>query len=144
MHSGTKEQPAYVYIDAPAQYASWYARTQRAQIHASNALPAASAGQLSLAGGDANAGKALFAQKCSVCHALGPFSQKIVGPGLKGVLYDPAHPNLVNGEKATPENVAKILQNGYTGSMGQMPNQTTNAISNKDIANLVAYLKTLK
>ena len=93
---------------------------------------------------DVNAGKAIFTQKCSACHALGPFSQKIVGPGLKAVLSDPAHPKLVDGDPATPENVAKILQNGYKGDMGNMPNQAQNAISDKDIANLVAFLKTLK
>jgi cytochrome c553 len=60
------------------------------------------------------------------------------------VLNDPAHPQLVDGDKATPENVAKILQTGFKGSMGQMPNQAANGLSNKDIVNLVAYLKTLK
>jgi mono/diheme cytochrome c family protein len=97
-----------------------------------------------LSGGDAAAGKALFSQKCSACHALGPFDQRIVGPGLKGVLHDPAHPNLVNGDPATPVNVAKILQQGFTGSMGTMPNATTNGLSDKDIANLVAFLDSLK
>jgi len=145
MHSGTSQNPAYVYIDQPAQYASWYARTERAQIHASNAIAApVSPSQISLAGGDAKAGAKLFAAKCSACHAVGPFDQKIVGPGLKGVLDDPAHPNLVDGDPATPDNVAKILENGYKGSMGQMPNQTANGLSNKDIVNRVAYLKTLK
>ena len=92
----------------------------------------------------APAGQTLFQQKCSACHAIGPFDQRIVGPGLKGVLHDPAHPNLVNGDPATPDNVAKILQTGYTGSIGTMPNATTNGLSNQDIANLVAYLDTLK
>ena len=60
------------------------------------------------------------------------------------MLHDPSHPNLVDGDPATPGNVAKILQNGFTGSMGQMPNATTNGLSNQDIANLVAYLNSLK
>ena len=144
MHSGTNQNPAYVYIDAPAQYNAWYARTQRQQAAASNAIVVPSTNQLNLAGGDAKAGAAVFAAKCSACHAIGPFDHRIVGPGLKGVLYDPAHPDLVNGEKATPQNVAKILQNGYKGSIGQMPNQAQNGLTNKDIVNLVAYLKTLK
>ena len=55
-----------------------------------------------------------------------------------------SHPNLVDGDPATPDNVAKILENGFSGSMGQMPNATTNGLSNQDIANLVAYLNTLK
>ena len=44
--------------------------------------------------------------------------RNLVGPGLKGVLHDPAHPNLVNGHPATPQNVAAILQNGYTRQHG--------------------------
>jgi cytochrome c oxidase subunit 2 len=145
MHSGTSQNPAYVYIDQPAAYAAWYAHTERLQIHASNAIAApVSKTQLNLSGGDPKAGAKLFAAKCSACHAIGPFDQKIVGPGLRGVLNDPAHPQLVDGDKATPENIAKILENGFKGSLGQMPNQAANGLSNKDIVNLVAYLKTLK
>ena len=144
MRSGTTQDKAYVYIDPPAKYKAWYDATQKAQAGVSDAVQVSSGGALSLTGGSAAAGKALFTQKCSACHALGPFNQKIVGPGLKGVLHDPAHPNLVNGEKATPEDVAKILQNGFMGPMGTMPNQTANGLSDKDIANLVAFLNSLK
>ncbi len=144
MRSGTPNDPAYVYIDPPYKYKAWYDTTQKAQANVSDAVQVASSAGVSLSAGNAAAGKALFSQKCSACHALGPFDQKIVGPGLKGVLHDPAHPNLVNGEKATPENVAKVLQNGYSGSLGVMPNQTANGLSDKDIANLVAFLDSLK
>jgi len=144
MRSGTNNDQAYMYIDTPEQYKAWYDAQQKANANVSNEVAVASSNAISLAGGDANAGKLTFTQKCSACHAVGPFSQKIVGPGLKGVLHDPAHPNLVNGDKATPENVAKILQNGFSGPMGVMPNQTANGISDKDIANLVAYLNSLK
>lgn len=144
MRSGTKNDPAFVYIDPPDQYKAWYDRMQKANANASNAVAVASTGAVSLTGGDAAAGKALFVQKCSACHALAPFNQKVVGPGLKGVLHDPAHPNLVNGEKATPEDVAEILQHGFTGPMGMMPNQTANGLTDKDIANLVAFLDSLK
>lgn len=144
MRSGTGQDHAWVYIDTPQQYKAWYDATQKKQANASDAIQVASSGAVNLTGGSAAAGKALFQTKCSACHALGPFSQKIVGPGLKGVLHDPTHPNLVNGDKATPDNVAKILQNGFNGPMGTMPNQTANALSDKDIANLVAYLNSLK
>lgn len=144
MRSGTPNDPAYMYVDTPAAYKTWYDSAQKANANASNAIAVASSGAVNLSGGSVNAGKALFQQKCSACHAIGPFSQKIVGPGLKGVLHDPSHPNLVTGEKATPDNVAKILQNGFNGPMGVMPNQTANGISDKDIANLVAYLNSLK
>jgi cytochrome c oxidase subunit 2 len=143
MRSGTSNDPAYVYIDPPARFKSWYDATQKAQANASDAVTVASAGALDISGGNPMAGKQLFVQKCSACHALAPFNQRVVGPGLKGVLHDPSHPNLVDGDKATPANVAKILQNGYSGPMGMMPNQTSNGLTDKDIANLVAFLNTL-
>ncbi|HEY9084980.1 MAG TPA: cytochrome c oxidase subunit II [Candidatus Tyrphobacter sp.] len=131
-------------VEPQAQYAAWYHGWQVRNAHVGNALPTVSTGTINLAGGDAAAGRALFSQKCSACHALGPFSQRIVGPGLQGVLHDPAHPNLVDGDPATPANVAKILQSGYTGSFGHMPNQSENGLSSKDIANLVTYLNSLR
>jgi cytochrome c oxidase subunit 2 len=134
----------YVVVDQPAAFQKWYHGWQIKNAHASNALPTTSTAAVNLTGGDATAGKALFAQKCSACHALGPFQQRIVGPGLKGVLHDPAHPKLVDGDPATPPNVAKILQQGYKGDMGVMPNSTANGLTDKDIANLVAYLNSLK
>ena len=143
MRSGTKNDQAWVYIDTRPQYDAWYKRMQQKQAHASDAVIVASSGGVDLSGGNAAAGKALFQQKCSACHAIAPFDQRIVGPGLKGILHDPAHPDLVDGKPATPQNIAGILQNGYSGSIGQMPNQAANQISDKDIANLVAFLKTL-
>jgi cytochrome c oxidase subunit 2 len=142
-HSTMEKQ--VVVIEDRAAFNKWYAGWQVKNKNVSNALPApGSGGALNLAGGDAAAGKQLFATKCSACHALGPYSQKLVGPGLRDVLHDPGHPSLVDGSPANPADVAKILQTGYTGDMGHMPNQTQNSISDKDIANLVAYLNSLK
>ncbi|MDQ2872129.1 MAG: cytochrome c oxidase subunit II [Candidatus Eremiobacteraeota bacterium] len=134
----------YMVVDSPAQYKAWYSGWQRKNAHTSDAIPTQGSGAVTLTGGNAASGKALFSQKCSACHALGTFSQKVVGPGLKDVMADPGHPNLVDGDKATPQNVAKILQQGYKGSMGQMPNQTANGLTDKDIADLVAFLKSTK
>ncbi|MGH7738146.1 MAG: cytochrome c oxidase subunit II [Candidatus Tyrphobacter sp.] len=131
-------------VQPMAQYQAWYHGWQLRNAHASNAIPTVTSGAISLAGGNVAAGKALFSQKCSACHALAPFNQRIVGPGLLGVLHDPTHPNLVDGDPATTANAAKILQNGYTGSIGHMPNQAQNGLSNTDIANVVAYLNTLR
>jgi cytochrome c oxidase subunit 2 len=142
LHSEMNKQ--VLIVEDKDSFNRWYRAMQLKNAHVSNALPAAGGAAVSLEGGSAPAGQTLFAQKCSACHAIGPFDQKIVGPGLKGVLHDPAHPNLVNGDPATPANVAKILQSGYTGSIGSMPNATTNGLSSQDIANLVAYLATLK
>lgn len=133
-----------VVIESKEKFFAWYAAWQKKNRNVSDALPSPSAGTVALAGGNAAAGQALFSTKCTACHAIGPFNQKIVGPGLRGVLSDPAHPNLVDGDKATPSNIAKILQQGYKGDMGTMPNQQGNGLTDKDIANLVAYLASLK
>jgi cytochrome c oxidase subunit 2 len=93
--------------------------------------------------GKADAGQTLFGQKCSACHSTGPFTQKLVGPGLGKVFSDPGHPKLVNGSDATPANVAMILRNGYQGDLGVMPSSQVNQINNTDIANLTAYLVSL-
>jgi cytochrome c oxidase subunit 2 len=140
-------QKQVVVIESRAAFDKWYNGWQTKNKNVSDAIAASTTtgtAAINFAAGNAAAGQKLFAQKCSACHAIGPFSQRIVGPGLKGVLHDPDHPKLVDGDDATPANVAKILENGYKGDMGVMPNQTANGISDKDIANLVAYLNTLK
>jgi cytochrome c oxidase subunit II len=142
LHSQMDKQ--VLVIEDKASYDRWFKGWQQKNAHASNALPAAGGGAISLQGGDVAAGKQLFAQKCTACHKLAPFDQKLVGPGLLGVLHDPSHPNLVDGKPATPADVASILQGGYTGSMGAMPNASANGLSEKDIADLVAFLNTLK
>jgi cytochrome c oxidase subunit 2 len=133
-----------VVIESQDAYNKWYAGWVAKTKNVSDALPKVSAGAIDLTGGDAAAGQKVFSTTCSACHAVAPFAKVVVGPGLKGVLHDPAHPSLVNGDPATPDNVAKLLQNGFAGSMGQMPNATANRLSDKDIANLVAYLDSLK
>ncbi len=142
MHGAMNKQ--IVVVEDQASFDKWYHGWQVKNANVSDALPTASTGAIALTGGDAKAGQAMFATKCSACHAIGPFSQRVVGPGLKGVLHDPTHPNLVDGDKATPANAAKILQHGYKGDMGVMPNATANGLTDKDIANLVAYLNSLK
>jgi cytochrome c oxidase subunit 2 len=100
----------------------------------------AAAAPIDFSKGNAAAGKALFQQKCSACHQLAPFDQKLVGPGLAKITDDPAHPKLVTGETPTPEHIGEILVNGFTGPIGTMPNRQANGLSNTDIANLVAFL----
>jgi cytochrome c oxidase subunit 2 len=122
-------------VESPAAFEKWLAGEKTAA-----AAPAA----VSVAGGTADAGKAVFTQKCAACHAVGPFDQKLVGPGLLHITDDPKHPTLVDGKPPTPGNVAEILENGYTGPIGAMPNRQANGLSDKDIADLVAYLVSLK
>lgn len=123
-----------VVIESPAAFEKWLAGEKKA------AAPAA----VALAGGSVDAGKATFMQKCAACHTVGPFEQKIVGPGLLHITDDPKHPALVDGKPPTSGNVAEILENGYTGPIGAMPNRQANGLSDKDIADLVAYLVSLK
>jgi cytochrome c oxidase subunit 2 len=94
--------------------------------------------------GDAAAGQTLFAQKCSACHALASFDHKVVGPGLLHLSDDPQHPNLVDGKTPTADHIAEILENGYNGPIGAMPNRQANGLSDTDIANLAVYLESLK
>jgi cytochrome c oxidase subunit II len=115
-------------------------------LETEKASAAAGGGALVLTGGTADAGKALFATKCAACHnnPPTPFDQKLVGPGLLHITNDPAHPNLVDGKPPTPENIGAIIHDGFTGDIGTMPNAQANGLANKDIANLVAYLVSLK
>jgi cytochrome c oxidase subunit 2 len=114
--------------------------------HEKKEAATASAAAVNLKAGDPAAGKALFAQKCAACHnnPPTPFDQKLVGPGLLHITDDPQHPNLVTGKPPTPEDIAEILENGFTGPIGTMPSRQANGLSEKDVANLVAYLVSLK
>ncbi len=103
----------------------------------------ASGTAVALDSGKTDAGQVLFGQKCSTCHGVGPYEQKIVGPGLGKLFNDAAHPKLVNGKDVSPANIAMLLKNGYQGEAGVMPSAQVNAISNVDIANLTAYLVSL-
>ncbi len=125
-----------VHVVSQQAFDTWFAAQQK--------LGASGGPAINVATGDASAGQALFQQKCSVCHNAAPFDQRKVGPGLAGIFADPQHPDLVDGKKANVADVAEILQKGFTGSMGSMPNMQANGISAKDIANVIAYLKTLK
>ncbi|HEY1429687.1 MAG TPA: cytochrome c oxidase subunit II [Candidatus Tumulicola sp.] len=142
LHSQMNKQ--VLVIESKDKFDAWYHSMQVKNAHVSNALPSSSGSAINLTQGNIAAGQTTFQQKCSACHAVGPFDQRIVGPGLKGVLHDPAHPKLVDGDPATEASVAKILQTGYTGSIGTMPNATTNGLSDSDIANLTVYLNSLK
>jgi cytochrome c oxidase subunit 2 len=117
-----------------------------AWLDAQKKAAAAASTPINLSSGNVAAGQAKFHQICSVCHndPPTPFDQKKVGPGLLHITDDPQHPTLVTGKPPTAQNIAWILQNGFTGPIGSMPNRQANGLSDKDIANLVAYLMSLK
>ena len=128
---------AQLVVEPPAAFAQWLAAARVAAAKTTTTI--------SLAGGDAAAGKTAFAQKCAACHnAAGGFDAKIVGPGLLHLTDDPQHPQLVDGKPATADEIADLLVKGYTGPIGAMPNRQANGLSDADIANLVAYLVSLK
>ena len=83
---------------------------------------------------DAGRGQALFENDCSFCHYADRTESKL-GPGLKGVLKGETLP--VSGRPATPENVTQQLLSPYSN----MP--SFNSLSEQEIKDLVAYLKTL-
>jgi cytochrome c oxidase subunit 2 len=136
---------ATMFIDSPKDFDNWLASTAKTQ--------AAAGGTVDLSGGTAAAGQTLFANKCSSCHTVGSFDQKIVGPGLGKLLSDPTHPNLVTGEKPNAVDISHVLIKGYSGpdnsqgkagpSLGSMPNRDANSLTNADIANITAYLTSL-
>ena len=132
---------ASFYVDSQQNFAKWY--NKQGGSNGSSEGGGANSGAIALDQGRVDQGQALFGQKCSACHSVGPFSQKIVGPGLGHIFNDPDHPKLVNGADPNPQDVAAILKNGYQGDIGVMPSAQVNAINNQDIANLVAYLSSL-
>jgi cytochrome c len=99
--------------------------------------------------GDANVGKLLYSsQGCAMCHAV--TTQKLVGPGLAGVMTagGPTYPEgieygyaLPNGSPRTEENLAAWIQRGGRGQIGVMPGRR---LDEQDIADLLAYLRTLE
>jgi cytochrome c oxidase subunit 2 len=133
---------AVVHVDSQQDFAKWFS-AQQGGGSAGGGGGSAQGAAVALSAGNIAAGQQLFGQKCSACHSLGPFTQKIVGPGLGHLFDDPDHPKLVNGTAPSPQDVALILKNGYQGDIGVMPSSQVNQINNKDIANLVAYLVSL-
>ncbi len=79
-------------------------------------------------------GRTLFASKCGICHD--PLSTRtIIGPGLKGLLRNPALP--VSGHPATAESIRFQLRQ----PMGRMPSFAY--LSDEEMEDLIAYLNTL-
>jgi cytochrome c oxidase subunit 2 len=131
---------ATVLVQSQADFQKWFSQQGGAQAAAASSGAAGAA--IPIDQGKADVGQKLFQQKCSACHSTGPFTQKIVGPGLGKIFADPSQ-KLVNGKDPTPANVAQIIHDGFQGDMGVMPSAQVNQLSNTDIANLVAYLVSL-
>lgn len=93
--------------------------------------------------GDPTNGKALFTSTgCASCHS--PGSDQIVGPGLAGIVNGkgPYGDKLPNGKPITDANLIEWIKIGGVGKIGQMPGNNT--LSDQELADIVAYLKTLE
>lgn len=93
--------------------------------------------------GDAARGEALFTSAgCAGCHSIG--ADQIVGPGLAGIVNGkgPYGANLPNDKPINDANLIEWLKIGGVGKIGQMPGNNT--LTDQELADLVAYLKTLE
>lgn len=99
--------------------------------------------------GDANVGKLLYSSEgCVMCHST--TTQAMVGPGMTGVMTagGPTYPEgveywyaLPNGSSRTEENIAAWIVRGGRGQIGVMPGRR---LDEQDVADLLAYLRTLE
>jgi len=110
-------------------------------------LPAALADTSISAQGDATRGKDLFGP-CAACHTTN--QEMLVGPGLAGLFSakGPVLPKgvdynglLPNGKERSEANVAEWIRTGGTGRIGYMPPHN---LTDQEMADLMAYLRTLK
>lgn len=98
--------------------------------------------------GDAARGQIVFERAgCSACHTT--TTEFRVGTGMAGVLQPegPVYPPgvdyggmLPNGAPRTEENVAAFIRTTNQGQIGVMPGR---ALSDQQMADLIAYLRTL-
>ncbi|MGQ9613114.1 c-type cytochrome [Chloroflexus sp.] len=111
-------------------------------------LPPALADNSLSAQGDANRGKTIFASSCAACHSTS--TNVVLGPGLAGLfsVEGPALPAgvdykglLPNGKERSEANVAEWIRKGGSGSIGYMPPMS---LTDEQIADLMAYLRTLE
>jgi mono/diheme cytochrome c family protein len=77
--------------------------------------------------GNAMSGKETFTQYCSVCHAVG--ATGFIGPWIAGVNW-------------TTPGLHAIVRGGV-GGYGSMPAFNANAVTDKNIADIAAYLASL-
>jgi len=135
---GHSDMVGRVVVQSQADFDTWFKTEQHMQTQG-----ATKGVTISITGGNATAGGQLFAAKCTTCHSTGAFDERKVGPGLGNLFHDTNHPKLVTGKPANPDDVADIIEHGFSGDLGTMPNMQVNQLTDKDIANLIAYLESL-
>jgi mono/diheme cytochrome c family protein len=115
---------------APPAKQSTNAQTPSGQTPTTSQKPAP---QTQVGQGSTDQGKQLFDTNCSSCHNIDNTPK--TGPGLKGI-YNKS--KLSIGQDVNDANIANLIKVGG----GSMPGNP--ALSDKDISNIEAYLKTLK
>lgn len=122
-------------------------QTTSSSSTATNELPAVLLDTSISVKGDAQRGQEVFGQ-CTSCHTT--TKEMLVGPGLadlfsasgpslpKGVDYNGLLPN---GKERSEANVAEWIRTGGTGKIGYMPSHN---LTDQQMADLLAYLRTLK
>lgn len=87
------------------------------------------------AGGDAAAGKTIFAKKCAVCHGKAGEGKAAMAKMLK---VEMRHLGSQEVQAKSDDELSKTITKG-TGKM-----KPVKGLSDADVANVVAYLRTLK
>ena len=92
--------------------------------------------------GDSITGESLFvSQGCNACHSLG--SDKLVGPGMLGVYARSAERTTLSADEYLTESIRYPGEFLVEGFENLMPT-TFEGLSDTDIKDLIAYLKTLE
>lgn len=99
-------------------------------------------------GSPASPGERVFASRCAACHTTS--TEAGIGPGLAG-LFAPGGPSLPDGvdyggklpdgATITDESVAAWIRAGGQGQIGRMPGIP---LSEQEMTDVLAYLKTLE
>ncbi|WP_298400702.1 cytochrome c [uncultured Chloroflexus sp.] len=114
---------------------------------ASETLPVALTDTSISSKGDPKRGKERFGP-CAACHTTS--KEVLVGPGLAGLFSakGPVLPKgvdyngmLPNGKERSEANIAEWIRTGGTGRIGYMPEHK---LTDQEMADLMAYLRTLK
>jgi mono/diheme cytochrome c family protein len=86
-------------------------------------------------GGSVSRGKAVFQEKCALCH-YDTSDQKKIGPGLKGL--NKRGTFSVNGNKITDENLKAWIENG-----DQLMPPFKEQLEPAQLKDVIAYVRTL-
>jgi cytochrome c553 len=93
------------------------------------------AGATLFAGGDVDAGKAVFTKKCAACHGKEGEGKPALAKALKVEIRH-------LGSKAVQDKTDEVLRKESVEGVGKM--KPVKGMSDADVDNLIAFLRTLK